>query len=90
MKVREFEEKVWAIEGVRIVLRVDQNTEVGDYPYERAADETWRITELMEKRILKNSGEISWVVIQGDGEQPHGAVILRTIRRSYGGYNSSN
>lgn len=84
MKAIEFEEQVWAIEGIRIVLRTHPNTEVKDYGKKNAADEGLRITELLEKRITPCVGEtIQISVIQGDGEEPHGRVILRTIRNGY-------
>ena len=83
MNAGDFEEKVWAVEGIRVVLRTDSKTEVGDYDYKKAADESWRITELGEKRIQKSIGNIPYTVIQGDGEEPHGRVILRTIRGAY-------
>lgn len=83
MKAGEFEERVWTVEGIRIVLRTDPNTEVKDYDYKKAADESWRITELGEKRIEKCTNGIPYSVIQGNGEEPHGKVILRTIRNGY-------
>jgi hypothetical protein len=83
MKVSEFEDKVWTIEKVRIVLRVDPCTEVEDYDFKNAADESWRITELLDKRINPRINNIPVVVLQGDGEQPHGRVILRTLRGGY-------
>jgi hypothetical protein len=83
MKAIDFEEKVWAIESIRIVLRTTPNTEVEDYDYKKAADESWRITELGAKRIEKCIASIPYVVIQGDGEEPNGKVILRTLRKSY-------
>ena len=84
MKATEFEEKVWAIEGVRIVLRTAPDTEVKDDDCKNGADESWRITELGTKRIEKSIGNIPYTVIQSDGEEPHGKVILRTIRSAYG------
>ncbi|WP_276966813.1 hypothetical protein [Metallibacterium scheffleri] len=83
MKASEFEDKVWAIEGVRIILRTDPDTKVPDYPYKKAADESWRVTELIDKRVAKLINDIPHVVLQGDGEEPHGKVILRTIRKGY-------
>lgn len=83
IKASDFEEKVWATEGVRLILRIDPNTLVDDYTYKKAADESWRVTELIEKRIEKCVGSTPIVVIQGDGEEPHGRVILRTLRTGY-------
>jgi len=83
MKVREFEDKVWEREGIRIVIHAKDNTIVNDYEYQKAADSTWRITELAQKRIEKHLDGNTFSVIQGDGEEPNGRVILRTIRNSY-------
>lgn len=83
MKAREFEDKVWEIEGIRIVLHAKNDVIVKDYDYKKAADETWRITELGEKRIDKCLDGTTYSVIQGDGEEPHGRVILRTIKNAY-------
>lgn len=83
MKARDFEDKVWEVEGIRIVLHAKHEAEVKDYTYKKAGDESWRITELGEKRIEKCLDGITYSVIQGDGEEPHGRVILRTIRSGY-------
>ena len=83
MKAIEFEQQVWAIEGIRIVLRTDKDTDVKDYGKKNAADEGLRITELIEKRIAPCIGAIQVSVIQGDGKEPHGRVSLRTIRNGY-------
>ena len=37
MNVYDFEQAVWFIEGIRIVIRDRDNAEVTDYPFERAA-----------------------------------------------------
>lgn len=83
MKIIEFEKKVWDVEGVRVVLRANPDTEVVDYDYKYAANEVWSIAEFLEKRISKYTNEIPVIVIQGDGQEPHGNVILRTIRGKY-------
>lgn len=85
MKARDFEDKVWEVEGVRIVLHTSNETELSGYEYKKAADASWRITELGEKRINRHLDGITYSVIQGDGEEPHGRVILRTIRNGYNG-----
>jgi hypothetical protein len=83
MNVAEFEDAVWAVEGVRIVIRAAPNTAVGDYDYQRGAQDTWRIGQLLENRIVPKLNGYEVTVLQGDGEQPHGRVILRTLRASY-------
>jgi len=83
MKVCEFEDKVWEIEGIRIVIRAPSEKEVLDYDYQNAAQGNWRIAQLLEGRIQPNLEDMEIIVLQGDGEQPHGRAILRTIRQSY-------
>ena len=83
MSVADFEEAVWTLDGVRIVIRSPTDSEIGAYDYERAAVETRRVSQFLENRINPKVGDHDFVVIQGDGEQPHGSVILRTLRSSY-------
>jgi len=84
VSVRKFEDQVWETEHVRIAIHANSKAQVQPYKYKNAADERWRITELSEKRIDKCLGNYSYSTIQGDGEEPHGRVILRTIKSSYG------
>lgn len=83
MTVQEFEDAVWRVEGIRVVVRAHRSAQVGDYKYTRGAQETWRVPQLIENRIQPKVGKREIVVMQGDGEQPHGRVILRTVRASY-------
>jgi hypothetical protein len=83
MNVSDFEEKVWAIEGIRIVVRAASSTVVNDYDFKKAADESWRVTEWLDKRVRGCINGLEVAVIQGDGEEPHGKVILRTLRPGY-------
>jgi hypothetical protein len=84
MKVRDFEERVWEIEQVRIVVHAANAVDVEIYDYKNAAPEGWQISELSKKRIDKCIGKRTFTVVQGDGEEPHGRTVLRTIRKSYG------
>jgi hypothetical protein len=45
MNVSEFEEEVWAIDRVRIVIRASENTPIGDYTWTKATSESWRVTQ---------------------------------------------
>lgn len=83
MKLADFEQRVWKLEGIRIVVRGDENDEVKDYTFKNAAMENWRTTEFLKKRIEPRVDERRVMVIQGDGEMPHGSVPLRTLRKSY-------
>ena len=66
------------------MVRADEGAEVEEYDYANAANKNWRIGQLLENRVapLLNGEQV--VVIQGDGERPHGNAILQTIRASYG------
>ena len=58
MTVRELEDKVWAQDRIRIVVRDSANVNVKDYKQKNAAQASWRITEFLEKRVqplLKNA-----------------------------------
>jgi len=83
MKASEFEDKVWEIEGVRVVLRCPDNHQVEDYDYKNAANQTMLLTEWLKVRVLPKLKDIDVQVISGNGEQPHGRSLLRTIRASY-------
>ena len=83
MKIFEFEEKVWEIEGIRVIVRASSDETVSDYNFKNGSQENWRITQLIEKRIQPKIGGREVIIIQGDGEQPHGRVLLRTVRRTY-------
>jgi len=39
MKIWEFEEKAWEVEGIRIVVRAPSEEEVSDYDYQRSAQD---------------------------------------------------
>jgi hypothetical protein len=83
MIVIDFEEKVWEAEGIRIVVRAPVNTVVGDYDCQNAAQETWRVTQWLDSRVYPKLNGHEVTAIQGDGEEPHGRVFLRTLRQSY-------
>jgi hypothetical protein len=76
MKATSFEDKVWEIEGIRIVLRCPPNTVVSDYDYKNAANESSSVTEWLNGRVLPKLNGINVDVIAGNGEQPHGRSLL--------------
>jgi hypothetical protein len=83
MNVQDLETKVWEIESIRIVVRAGINENVGNYNYRNAAQDTWRVTQLLDNRIKPKIGGYEVIVIEGNGEEPHGRTILRTLRNSY-------
>ena len=83
MNVRDFEEGVWQMETIRIVIRAEWDEEVGDYPWERAASGSTTLNEFLHGRIIKHLQRREFVVIGGHGIWPNGNTDLRTIRASY-------
>ena len=83
MKVNEFEKRVREVEKIRIVVRANESTPVQDYPYSKAADENWTVTDLLNKRIYPCLGDYSVEAVKSDGSKPHGGTKLKTLRESY-------
>lgn len=83
MKIWEFEEAIWKIEGIRIFVRAHAETKVTPYPYRKAADSGWRLSELAEKRIEACLGPHGFQYVDGQGAIPHRGSRLPTIRESY-------
>ena len=83
MKLADFEQQVWEVENIRIVVRADENDEVKDYGYKRAAPETWSTREFLENRIEPLVGSKTVVVIRGDGQKSYRSVKLRNLRETY-------
>ncbi len=68
MKVGDFEQRVWDLERIRIVVRADRYDEVEDYDYKNAANENWRTSEFLKNRVVGRVGGREVTVIQGDGK----------------------
>lgn len=82
MQAWEYEDKVWKIEGIVIILRCDPKKEVGDYPYIRAVAGGTTLAEWFKGRLA--SLQVPYVVHDGDVVQPHGKTKISKIRESYG------
>tara|TARA_B100000700_G_scaffold331223_2_gene462419 strand:+ start:6894 stop:7163 length:270 start_codon:yes stop_codon:yes gene_type:complete len=83
MTVKEFEEAVWQLEGIRLVIREASGAEVADYDYDRAAYRTHSITEWLRNRIYPRLDGLEAVVINGYGEIPNGRTRLDNLRATY-------
>ena len=83
MKASEFEDKVWEVEGIRIVLRCPENQEIGNYDYTNATSQTTSVTDWLRVRVSPKINDIAIEVVAGNGEQPHGRSLVRTVRSSY-------
>ena len=83
MRVWELEDAVWATESIRIVVRASADSEVGEYDFDRAANQTWRLSELVRSRIGPLVNQADVVAIRGDGTRANGNTTLRRLRESY-------
>lgn len=81
--VREFEEAVWRVEGIRIVVRADPNDKVILYYYERAAPKNFTVQKWIDGRVDAKVGGREVVVIDGTGHIPPGHTHLETVWSSY-------
>ncbi|WP_445677477.1 hypothetical protein [Pseudomonas putida] len=84
--VQEFEEQVWTVEGIRVVVRAPENARVPEYDYQNAANSTFSVTKWMTTRIdpALDGTNYQVTVIQGNGEEPHGRNLLKKVRATYG------
>ena len=83
MNAWEFEEAVWNLEGIRIVVRVPYGAGVKDYDYEKAAKGNQTLSAFIGLRILPYVGDKDVMAINGSGQIVHGGTHLETVRRSY-------
>ena len=82
--ITDFEDAVWEVEGVRVVVRDRSDCRIhGDYGYERAAKGSWHVSELLNKRVRPVVDGREVAVVEGGGSHPHGKTQLRTVRASY-------
>lgn len=83
MKISEIENKAWTMDGIRIVIRVAESKEAGNYSHKNAAQGSWSVTKYLDCRIKPLIGTHEVIVLLGDGEQPHGRTLLSSVRESY-------
>ena len=83
MNLWDFEEAVWNLEGIRIVVRSPYGEEAEDYTYEKAAKGNQTLAAFIGLRIRPCVGERDVIAINGSGQVVNGGTHLGTIRRSY-------
>lgn len=83
MNVWEFEQAVYELEEVRIVVRAPWKKDLGDYGYERAASGNVSVTDWFNTRIGPALDNEQVVIIDGNGAIPHGRTKMSTLRASY-------
>ncbi len=85
VSLKEFEEQVWELEGIRIVVRDDESTlRIEPYACVSKANHKWTLTKWLNLRVNRYIGvDRSVVVVSGDGNLSHGNTRLQTVRDSY-------
>ena len=81
--VAELEDKIWFLEGIRVVIRAPQSHMVGDYNYSRKISSSTSVTEWANGRLRPLLGDIDFYVVDGSGTRPHGRTNMGTLRDSY-------
>lgn len=81
MTIKEFEDTIWRLEGIRLVVR--ETGDVDDYDYQNAANRTWSIAEWLRNRVEPRLPDSEIIVLDGRGEQPNRRTLLETLRGSY-------
>lgn len=79
----QLEQFVFDVEGIRLIIRLPWNAEVGEYAYQRRAAGNTSVTEWLNLRIAPLIGGAGTVVVDGSGRVPHGRSHLDTVRNSY-------
>ncbi len=81
--VAEFEDQVWSLEGVRIIVRAPQSEMVDDYAYTRKISSSTSVTDWGNGRVKPLLGGRDFYVVDGTGTRPHGRTNMGTVRDSY-------
>lgn len=80
----DIEQAVYNIEEIRVVIRAPQSHMFQQgYNYCRKAAATTSIKDWMEKRLIPILDGQQAVVIDGNGQIPHGRTKIETVRQSY-------
>jgi hypothetical protein len=83
MTPTEIEQKIFDLEEIRVVIRAQSNTKLGNYNFDRKAAINASISEWLSSRVypILDGNEI--VVVDGTGAIPHGRTKLAKLRESY-------
>ena len=82
--VWEFENAVWELEDIRLVVRANRFEEVEAYDFERAYPGNRTLGSFIDTRIRPLLGDRDFAVIGGRGLLPRGLTHVSRIRQSYG------
>ena len=80
--LRKFEDRVWALERIRIVIRADCAEEVGEYGFGYKATRKMTVAGFIQNRIMGSIGDFSVEAVDGSGCVPDGTVPIGTVKDS--------
>lgn len=83
MTVGKFENRVWELEKIRIVVRADCREEVGKYGFGYKATRNMTMARFVGDRIMGSIGDFGVEVVDGSGRIPDGNALVGTVRDSY-------
>ncbi len=83
MQAWKLEQKIFELEGVRIIVRAASDEKVGKYDYQRCATGSMSTADWLKTRVYPLTGDLEIVVVNGRGELPHGKTHMGTLRDSY-------
>jgi hypothetical protein len=83
MNIVEFEQKIFELEGVRIIVRAESSEQLGDYSYQKKYDQGNSINDWLKSRVLDKVGAFDVVVVDGSGALPNRKTHMGRLRDSY-------
>jgi hypothetical protein len=83
MRISEFEEAVWKVDHIRIVIRAPHGEAVQSFDWVKAADQELRLSEYVKTRIEPRLNSFEFRIIDSSGEVPNGNTRVRNLRESY-------
>ena len=82
--VWEFEEQVWNTDGIRVVIRSNEDEKVKKYDFTNAAQNQLTVAKFLKTHIHPYIGDRKVVLVDGYGEAIYGGgKQLRRIRETY-------
>jgi hypothetical protein len=83
MNVWEFEQKVWDVDHLRVIVRAPTDAVVQAFDWVKKANQNLGLTEYINLRINSRIAPLAATVIAGNGQMPHGLTHIGNIRDSY-------
>jgi len=85
MKVVEWETVLFFTEGIRIIIRANDASDIVVHNYPKySAIKTWSVNDLVEKRLKKFIGtNVSYAILDGNGNFADPKSKLEHLRETY-------